>query len=456
MSEIRKIYEIGSQEVGYLEKASNAYLDDKTKNAGYNNYTKYWRDIANRGRMAQYGISGGKGWAGGSNWPYCAGGIDDAFCRALGQARAAELLLHGDAAFINCETMYQKAKSAGLIVSYPAPGAIVLFYKSNGEHYHTEFAYRVENGIMYTIGWNTSGASSVIANGGGVCFKRYSVGSVAAHYFMPRYDSVDNDIPEDTGVSVTYLKFGSRGEAVRAVQRMLNAIGYSVGSSGADGIWGNGTQSAFLAFQSDYELAVDGIYGEKSAHALNTAYNAKVNGKTDDPINSPVLFVGEILYDGVDVRSWAGREFGNIKSYPKLNATNLVDVLDYNQKSTDGELWRFVRIKKQVNGSVQNCHGFVQDKNLKRSGDNSHVPAKPKQDKNQRLFVGKVTASVLNVRTWAGANYPTIGAYPQLNNGNLVDVMNYTQKDTNGESWYFVRIAGKYFGFVKAEYIKTV
>lgn len=32
-------------EVGYLEKKSNSQLDDKTANAGYNNYTKYWRDV---------------------------------------------------------------------------------------------------------------------------------------------------------------------------------------------------------------------------------------------------------------------------------------------------------------------------------------------------------------------------------------------------------------------------
>ena len=32
-------------EVGYLEKRSNYMLDNKTANAGYNNYTKYTRDI---------------------------------------------------------------------------------------------------------------------------------------------------------------------------------------------------------------------------------------------------------------------------------------------------------------------------------------------------------------------------------------------------------------------------
>jgi hypothetical protein len=43
------VIKIAKNEIGYLEKASNASLDDKTANAGSNNYTKYWRDMANLG-----------------------------------------------------------------------------------------------------------------------------------------------------------------------------------------------------------------------------------------------------------------------------------------------------------------------------------------------------------------------------------------------------------------------
>lgn len=37
------------QEIGYYEKASNAFLNDKTANAGSNNFTKYARDLAEAG-----------------------------------------------------------------------------------------------------------------------------------------------------------------------------------------------------------------------------------------------------------------------------------------------------------------------------------------------------------------------------------------------------------------------
>ena len=77
-----------------------------------------------------------------------------------------------------------------------------------------------------------------------------------------------------------------------------------------------------------------------------------------------------------------------------------------------------------------------------------------KQNKSQVLFKGNVTATVLNVRTWAGTEYPNIKKYPTLNQGNEVEVMNFTQKDKNGSKWYYIRIAGKYYGFVSAKYIK--
>ena len=70
-----------------------------------------------------------------------------------------------------------------------------------------------------------------------------------------------------------------------------------------------------------------------------------------------------------------------------------------------------------------------------------------------RKFVGKVTATELNVRSWAGTDCPNIKKYPILAKGNLVDVCDTIQSST-GEDWYYVRIANKYYGFVSAEYIE--
>lgn len=67
-------------------------------------------------------------------------------------------------------------------------------------------------------------------------------------------------------------------------------------------------------------------------------------------------------------------------------------------------------------------------------------------------WTGKVTASKLNVRTWAGTEYGKIKSYPQLSKGNLVDVCD-SVKASNRKTWYYVRIVGKYYGFVSSDYI---
>ena len=68
-------------------------------------------------------------------------------------------------------------------------------------------------------------------------------------------------------------------------------------------------------------------------------------------------------------------------------------------------------------------------------------------------YVGKVTATELNVRSWAGKENPTIRKWPLLKKGNLVDICD-TIKAADGSNWHYIRIVGKYYGFVSATYIK--
>lgn len=68
------------------------------------------------------------------------------------------------------------------------------------------------------------------------------------------------------------LKKGSRGDAVKAMQRMLAACGYGCGSSGADGVFGKDTYKALVCFQMEHGLVSDGEYGRMSEAALLKAY----------------------------------------------------------------------------------------------------------------------------------------------------------------------------------------
>lgn len=65
--------------------------------------------------------------------------------------------------------------------------------------------------------------------------------------------------------SVT-LKIGSRGAAVVALQRSLNAHGAKLKT---DGVFGSSTRTAVVAFQRKRKLAADGVVGPATRKALN-------------------------------------------------------------------------------------------------------------------------------------------------------------------------------------------
>jgi peptidoglycan hydrolase-like protein with peptidoglycan-binding domain len=71
-----------------------------------------------------------------------------------------------------------------------------------------------------------------------------------------------------TSTSATpILRLGSRGEAVKELQRLLKTAGVYTGS--ADGIFGAQTQAAVIKFQQTKKLGVDGVVGAKTWAALH-------------------------------------------------------------------------------------------------------------------------------------------------------------------------------------------
>lgn len=69
-------------------------------------------------------------------------------------------------------------------------------------------------------------------------------------------------------VTMPLVKKGSTGAAVKKLQEMLIAKGYSCGKYGADSEFGSATEAAVKAFQKDHGLTVDGEAGEKTWGAL--------------------------------------------------------------------------------------------------------------------------------------------------------------------------------------------
>ena len=149
-------------------------------------------------------------------------------------------------------------------------------------------------------------------------------------------------------------------------------------------------------------------------------------------------WVGAATKDDTDVFANATGT-SKLSTYTKLNKGNLVDVI-----GVSGTRYQVKIADKFV--------GYVEKSNIK---DPNAVVTKPSAStsKTKYPFVGEVTASELNVRTGTGTNYGKLSSYPILKRGNLVDVLK-AKKDTSGNKWYQVRIAGKYTGYVSAKYIK--
>ncbi|MHB9940643.1 N-acetylmuramoyl-L-alanine amidase [Clostridium sporogenes] len=79
---------------------------------------------------------------------------------------------------------------------------------------------------------------------------------------------VDGIVGEATLNAAPIVKKGAKGGITKAIQKMLINIGYPVGSSGADGVFGDGTETAVKAVQKDCNLSVDGIVGRETWKAL--------------------------------------------------------------------------------------------------------------------------------------------------------------------------------------------
>ena len=242
---------------GYLEKKSNAYLDDFKKNAGYNNYTKFARDVNSWGQPGCQGQ------------PWCAVYQFWKLVNVLGITRALQIMGGG---FYNCISVTNHAKANGTWHNSPKVGALVIF--RNGSHVGSVRSFN--GSVVYTNEGNTSSVAGVVANGGTVRNKSYSI----------------NDPAIDGYVWIDY-----------------------------------GTEE-----QTSTETAVK--------------------------LNKTPKYVGKVTATELNVRSWAGAENPKIKKWPLLKKGNLVDVCD-TIKAADGTSWYYIRIEGKY-------YGFVAAKYIKK------------------------------------------------------------------------------------------
>ena len=186
MSEKDKVIDIALNEVGYIEKASNNNLDDKTANTGSGNYTKYARDLD---KINFYnGPKNGYAW--------CDVFVDWCFVQAFGKERALELLCQPNKSTgAGCGFSMNFYKAHNQFYTSPEPGD-QIFFTDGTSIYHTGLVYKVDGSKVYTVEGNTSDVNYVDGNGGKVCKKSYPIeASYIAGYGRPKYDTTAVDIP---------------------------------------------------------------------------------------------------------------------------------------------------------------------------------------------------------------------------------------------------------------------
>lgn len=202
MNEIEKVLEVATAEIGYLEKKSNSMLYDKTANAGSGNYTKYWADIE-----PSY-----------QGQPWCAAFVTWCLETALGAVRAKYLLKHYP--FVYCPTLAAKGKADGQIYTVPKTGDVVLFYR-NGTYAHTGIVVSASGSAFTTIEGNTSGGSTIVANGGGVCKKTYNINNLPGTvFYSPTYNIESGEL--------TVTQYEELKAAIAAKDEIINTMGAEI------------------------------------------------------------------------------------------------------------------------------------------------------------------------------------------------------------------------------------
>ena len=226
-----KVIEIALGEVGYLEKKNNSQLDNKTANAGYNNYTKYARDLD-----AIPGFYNGKK----NGYAWCDMFVDWVFVKAFGVEKAKELLNQPDKSYgAGCYYSARYYKNKGQFhTQNPQPGDQIFFWTSSKSDVgHTGLVYDVDRTYVYTVEGNTSSTSGVVANGGGVFCKKYKLNySLIYGYGRPNYDVGDTSSSTSSPVEKPVETYKL---TVKEWQQAAIADGFKFPKYGADGDWGN-------------------------------------------------------------------------------------------------------------------------------------------------------------------------------------------------------------------------
>lgn len=257
MRTAQELVKIAESQLGYHEKASNADLDDATKNSGSANWTKYARDLANAGYY-----NGNK-----NGYAWCDVFVDWCFWTLCDHNRkeAEAMQCQTGPLGAGCKYSRQYYAEQGRL-STKAEISDQVFFRNGSDVYHTGIVVAVEQNCFWTIEGNA---------GDCVSKRKYYFNPEKYDFGRPKYEQAANTEPVENkaekpqefstdyeyAVKLPLLKRGCKGYSVKSLQQLLIAKGFGCGPDGADGDFGGNTASAVERFQDMHGLHVDGECG---------------------------------------------------------------------------------------------------------------------------------------------------------------------------------------------------
>lgn len=179
-------------------------------------------------------------------------------------------------------------KGTGIIpAKYRVPGAAVFWGNTAADIHHVAFLYKPVDSSKPAGDWYLIEARGVMY---GVVKTKLLSRSPNYWGLMTQYFDYNNADYEPTVYQLgdRILKNGCEGDDVKQLQTNLIRLGYSCGSYGIDGDFGDATELAVIAFQKDHGLSVDGQYGPKS-HAAMLSALAALDAPKDNPLTVKIV-----------------------------------------------------------------------------------------------------------------------------------------------------------------------
>ena len=223
-------------------------------------------------------------------------------------------------------------------------------------------------------------------------------------------------IAPESSASRPILQNGDHNSYVKTLQERLIAHGYDVGKYGADGWFGNGTLAAVKKFQKDKSLTVDGIVGPNTWAELD---------------NEPAAVAPTPAEPSIDVSGYPLLRAGSRGNYVKELQHKLAALgYDIGSYGVDGV---FGSATKRAVLWFQKDHQLSQDGIVGLNTWTKLIEVSNR--KSSAEYRVQVNATLLNIRSGAGQDYPITGTIGDRGVYTIVETTGDWGKLKSGTGW---------------------